>query len=198
MIILSTASQMETPPMSQSHLGSSMFQADNQLWKKQDGRYVCLERHSMVLSAITCGKCFASKQALEAHRQRTGCRPAKLPSERPFSRLHGLNPDAARHVLQQSNHEAVLKYRKTAAGERAVFRARRLSNYREMALYAVPKPPMPAAPQYIPPPIFWLLADASLTAEDVRAKFGRGEIKLSHTTWSLKFHPDKVQVRFPL
>jgi hypothetical protein len=173
---------------------SPMPPATLQLWEKREGRFVCLERHSEI-QPVTCGKDFASKQALEAHRMRTGCDAAKLPSDRPVSRLHGLVPEAARQVRHQSNHAAVVKYRTTIAGKRAVFRARHMAKYRALAMTAVSEPPQPEAPEYMPPPISWLLADAPVSPEEVKPKFESSQIRLSHSTWSLRFHPDKVEVR---
>jgi hypothetical protein len=76
---------------------SSISQSTSQLWEKREGHFVCLERH-LKSQPVTCGKNFASKQALEAHRRRTGRDAAKLPSDRPVSRLHGLDPEAAHQV----------------------------------------------------------------------------------------------------
>ena len=80
-------------------------------------------------------------------------------------------------------------------GERAVFRARHIAKYRALSMTAVLTPPEPEAPRYMPPPISWLLADAQFTPDEVKPRFGSGAIQLSHSTWSLKFHPDKVQER---
>lgn len=154
---------------------------------------MCLERHS-IEPERACNKDFASKQALEAHRARTGCEPAKLPSERPVSKLRGLSSDAARCMKQQGNQAAVAKYRTSLGGERAVFRARHIAKYRALSMTAVLTPPEPEAPRYTPPPISWLLADAQFTPNEVKPRFGSGAIQLSVSTWSLKFRPDKVQV----
>lgn len=167
---------------------SEAIKVPTQQWERQQGRYVCLERHS---TDDVCNKDFASKQALEAHRARAGCKPAKLPTERRISRLRGLSPDAAHNMKQQSNHAAVSKYRSTLKGARAVFRARHVAKYRALSIEAVPPPPEPE-----PPPISWLVADAQLNANEVKVRFASGEIQLSHSTWSLRFHPDKVKVRW--
>lgn len=172
---------------------SEGIKVPTQQWERQQGRYVCLERHS---TDDVCNKDFASKQALEAHRARAGCEPAKLPTERRISRLRGLSPDAAHNVKQQSNHAAVSKYRSTLKGARAVFRARHVAKYRALSIKAVPPPPEPEPPHYMLPPISWLVADAQFAANEVKARFASGNIQLSHSTWSLRFHPDKVQVRW--
>ena len=174
---------------------SPPLQAHPQLWEKTEGRFVCLEQHPDQPGVARCGKEYASKQALEAHRARVGCEPAKLPSDRAVSRLHGLGPPAVRAIEHQSNHAAVTKYRRTVAGEWAVFRARHIAKYRLMALAAIPTlPTMPDPPRYIPPPISWLIADRQIPASEVRTTFDSGRIQLSHASWSLRFHPDKVQV----
>ncbi|GAQ89676.1 hypothetical protein KFL_005490055 [Klebsormidium nitens] len=141
-----------------------------------------------------CGKSFASKQALEGHRGRKGCTPAKLPSDRAYSKYHGLEPGAAHALKRQSNTAAVSKYRHTLDGKRAVFRARHISKLRSMVIDAVPAPPMPKAPNFVRPPISWLIADAQLLPFEVPELFESGKTGLSHKTWSLKYHPDKVEV----
>lgn len=165
-----------------------------QHWERREGRYICHEHHSIPSEDAACLKDFASKQALEAHRSRAGCEPAKLPSDRLVSRLQGLTPEAVKRVKQRSNRVAVSKYRCTPEGERAVFRARHIAKYRVLALSAVPTAPEPEAPEYVRPPISWLLADAQFNPDEVKQKFASGEIRLSHPSWSLRFHPDKVQV----
>jgi hypothetical protein len=166
--------------------------ASPQLWKRDGGCFICLEWHAN--ESRSCGRAFVSKQALEGHRKRTGCAPWKLPSDRASSKYSGLEPEAARELKRQSNRAAVSKYRMMLDGERAVHRARHIANYRLMARDAVPAPPMPKAPAYMRPPISWLIADAEIFAHDLKEKFDRGEIVLSHATWSLRFHPDKVEV----
>ncbi|GAQ91603.1 hypothetical protein KFL_008160030 [Klebsormidium nitens] len=98
-------------------------------------------------------------------------------------------------MKQQSNQASVAKYRTSLRRERAIFRAPHIAKYRALALTAVPEPPEPEAPRYTPPPISWLLADAQFTPNEVKSRFGSGEIQLSHSSWSLKFHPDKVEGR---
>ncbi|GAQ92005.1 hypothetical protein KFL_009020060 [Klebsormidium nitens] len=100
-------------------------------------------------------------------------------------------------MKQRSNHAAVAKYRDTLKGKWATFRARHMAKYRDLSLKAVPAPPEPEAPPYMWPPISWLLADAQFTPNEVKARFASGNIQLSHSTWSLRFHPDKVQERSP-
>lgn len=134
---------------------SAVPEAATQHWERREGRYICLEHHSNPSEDAACFKNFASKQALEAHRSRTGCEPAKLPSDRPISRLQGLTTEAAKRVKQRSNRVAVSKYRCTPEGERAVFRARHIAKYRVLALSAVPIAPEPEAPEYVRPPISW-------------------------------------------
>ncbi|GAQ91797.1 hypothetical protein KFL_008570010, partial [Klebsormidium nitens] len=158
-------------------------------WKRDGRRFICLERHAD--ESESCGKSFVSKQALEGHRKRMGCESWKLPSDRAPSKYRGLGPEAARQLKRQSNRVAVSKYRKTLDGERAVHRARHIANYRLMACSAVPAPRMPKAPAYVRPPISWLIADAEIYVQDLKEKFDRGEIVLSHVTWSLRLHPDK-------
>jgi hypothetical protein len=169
-----------------------MSSASPQLWKRDGGCLICVERHEN--ESRSCGRAFVSKQALEGHRKRTGCEPWQLPSDRASSKYSGLKPEAARELKRQSNKAAVSKYRTTLDGERAVHRARHIANYRLMASSAVPAPQMPNPPAYVRPPISWLVADAEIFAQDLKEKFNRGEIVLSHATWSLRFHPDKVQV----
>jgi hypothetical protein len=159
-------------------------QATPQLWEKNGSCFVCLERHSKI-QPVTCSKGFASKQALEAHCRRTGCEPAKLPSDRPVSKFHGLDPEAARQVRHKSNQTAVVKYRTMIAGERAVFRARHIAKYRALAITAVPQPPQPKGPENMTPPISWLLADAEFGAQEVKARFNSGQIHLNHSAWFL-------------
>jgi hypothetical protein len=127
-------------------------QATSQLYEKREGRFVCLERHSKI-QPVTCSKGFASKQALEAHRRRTGCEPAKLPNDRPVSRFHSLGPEAARQLKHESNQTNVSTYRATIAGERAIFRARHIAKYRNLAMTVIPQPPQPEGPKYMPPHI---------------------------------------------
>jgi hypothetical protein len=64
-----------------------------------------------------------------------------------------------------------------------------------MAHNAIPAPPMPKAPQYMRPPLSWLVADVNLLPYQAREMFDRGETVLHHKTWSVLFHPDKVKVR---
>jgi hypothetical protein len=154
--------------------------------------------NGMQTSQKSCGKSFVSKQALEGHRKRTGCEPWKLSSDRAPSKYRGLEPEAARHLKRHSNRAAVSKYRTTLDGERAVHRARHIAKYRIMACSAVPAAPMPKAPVYVRPPISWLISDAEIFGQDLKEKFDRGEIVLSHATWSLRFHPDKVEVSQPV
>jgi hypothetical protein len=165
---------------------------ERELWKRDGGCFICLERHAN--ESRSCGKAFVSKQALEGHRKRTGCEPWKLPSDRAPSKYRGLEPEAARQLKRRSNRAAVSKYRTTPNGERAVHRARHIASYRIMARSAVPATPMPKAPAYVRPPISWLIADAEIYVQELKEKFDRGEIVLSHATWSLQFHPDKVEV----
>jgi hypothetical protein len=101
-------------------------------------------------------------------------------------------------VRHESNQTAVVKYKTTIAGERAVFRARHIAKYRALAITAVPQPPQPKGPEYMPPPISWLLADAEFGAQEVKARFNSGRIHLNHSAWSLRFHPDKVEVSCPV
>jgi hypothetical protein len=170
--------------------------ASPQLWKRDGGCFVCFERHAN--ESQSCGKSFVTKQALESHRKRMGCQPWKLPSDRAPSKYRSLEPEAARQLKRVSNRAAVSKYRTTLDGERAVHRARHIANYRLMARDAVPAPPMPKAPVYVRPPISWLIANAGIFAHDLKEKFDWGEIVLSHATWSLRFHPDKVEVSQPI
>ncbi|GAQ83540.1 hypothetical protein KFL_001520100 [Klebsormidium nitens] len=171
-------------------------EASRPQWERRNNRYVCLENHSDRPEGA-CSRDFASKQALEAHRATTHCEPAKLPSERPISRLRGLSPNEAHRIAQRSNHAAVAKYRDTLKGKWATFRARHMAKYRNLSLKALPAPPEPEAPPYMLPPVSWLLADAQFTPNEVKARFASGNIQLSHSTWSLRFHPDKVQERSP-
>jgi hypothetical protein len=83
-----------------------MLEATPQLYEKREGRFVCLERHSKI-QPVTCSKGFASTQALEAHRRRSRCKSARMPSDRPVSRFHGLDPEAARQVRPESNQTNV-------------------------------------------------------------------------------------------
>ncbi|GAQ91553.1 hypothetical protein KFL_008050050 [Klebsormidium nitens] len=68
-----------------------------------------------------------------------------------------------------------------------------MARYRIMARNAIPAPPMPKAPTYVRPPLSWLIADAELLPSKAWEMFDRGEIVLHHKTWSLHFHPDKVE-----
>jgi hypothetical protein len=164
-----------------------------QHWERRDGHFVCLERHANPPEGL-CKKTFASKQALEGHRLRTGCEPAKLPSDRRISKFFQLTPEAAHEVKHQGNQTAVSRYRKTFKGERATFQAQHLAEYQKRALIAVPKREMPKVPEYMTPPISWLLAGAQLTWQEARAMLDFGELRINHTTWSLRYHPDKVEV----
>jgi hypothetical protein len=170
--------------------------ASLQFWKRDGGCFICLERHGN--ESRSCGRVFVSTQALEGHRKRTGCKPWKLPSDRASSKYSGLEPEAARELKRQSNRAAVSKYRTTLNGERAVHHARHIAKYRLMACNAVPAPPMPKAPAYVRPPISWLIADTQVPAHEIKGRFERGEIVLSHKTRSLRFHPDKVEVGQPV
>jgi hypothetical protein len=107
-------------------------EAAAQLWERRNGRYICLEHHQNQPEDASCRQDFASKQALETHHARTSCTPAKLPSDRRVSRLHGLDLGNSRQVRRQSNRAAVSKYRSTVNGERAVFRARHLAKYQPL------------------------------------------------------------------
>lgn len=168
--------------------------ASSQLsWKRDGGCFICLERHAN--ASETCDKSFMAKQALEGHRKRMGCQPWKLPSNRAASKFRGLEPEASRQLKRQSNTTAVSKYRRTLDGDRAVFRSRHMAKYRMMACNAVPSPLLPKAPDYTPPPLSWLIVDAKLLPFKALKLFDRGKIVLSHKTWSVHFHPDKVEVR---
>jgi hypothetical protein len=70
-----------------------------------------------------------------------------------------------------------------------------MAKYRALAIAAVPELAKPKAPEYMPPPISWLFADAPLSLEEVKPKFESSQIQLNHLAWSLRFHPDKVEVR---
>lgn len=92
------------------------------------------------------------------------------------------------------NQTAISRYKKTFKGGRATFRARHLAEYQKRALIAVPKREMPKVSEYMTPPISWLLAGAQLTWQEARAMLDSGELRINHTTWSLRYHPDKVEV----
>jgi hypothetical protein len=192
-IILGTSHNMAVPSDLRA-LPLFVSQATIQHYEKRDGRYFCQEEHPTIMQRLgACNKGFASKQALEAHRSRTVCEPFKLPSDQRVSRFFELTPEAAREVKHQGNQAAVSRYRKTIKGERATFRARHLAEYQKRALIAVPEREKPEVPEYMAPPISWLLAGAQLTWQEARSMLD-GKLRMNHTTWSLRYHPDKVEV----
>lgn len=193
-IVLGTSHNMAVPSDSRA-VPLFVSQTTIQRWEKRDGRYLCQEEHPATAQGLgACNKGFASKQALELHRLRTGCQPAKLPNDRRVSRFFGLTPEAACQVKHQGNQAAVAKYRKTINGEKTTFRARHLAEYQRRALIAVPEREKPKVPEYIAPPISWLLAGAQLTWQEARTMLDSGELRMNHATWSLRYHPDKVEV----
>jgi hypothetical protein len=135
-----------------------------------------------------------SKQAFEGHRKRMGCQRWKLPSDRAPSKYHGLEPTASHQLKRKSNTAAVTKYRRTLEGHRAVFCSRHMAKYRIMALSAVPAPSMPKVLNYTEPPLSWLIVGAELLPCKALEILDRGEIVLSHKTWLVRFHPDKIKV----